>query len=46
MLNLKFNEPFFERGQFPPTVFNGTSQIVVPNPWGLDSNSRPFDQRK
>ena len=46
MLHVTFNEPFFTRGQFPPTVFNGTSEITVPNPWGLDSFSAPFDQRK
>ena len=46
MLHVTFNEPFFQRGKFPPTVFNGTSEIPVPNPWGLDSFSAPFDQRE
>ncbi|OCB89589.1 putative member of glycoside hydrolase family GH16 [Sanghuangporus baumii] len=44
MLDLTFDRPFFNRGQFPPTVFNGTSEIPVPNPWGEDSFSAPFDQ--
>lgn len=44
MLDLSFKEPFFDRGKFPATVFNGSSEIPVPNPWGEDSFSAPFDQ--
>ena len=45
MMDIGFNEPFFDRGDFPPTVFNGTTEIPVPNPWGLSNNTAPFDQR-
>ena len=45
MMDIGFNEPFFDRGDFPPTVFNGSTEIPVPNPWGLSNNTAPFDQR-
>ncbi|KAH9938816.1 concanavalin A-like lectin/glucanase [Epithele typhae] len=46
MLNLKFNEPFFQRGGFPTVVQNGTDFIQTPNPWSNGTkNVAPFDQR-
>ncbi|THH11526.1 hypothetical protein EW145_g573 [Phellinidium pouzarii] len=44
MLDLSFNKPFFDRGDFPPTVFNGSQEIAVPNPWGESDFAAPFDQ--
>ena len=46
MLDLRLNEPFFKRGDYPTTVFNGTEEIVLQNPWAAaNSNAAPFDQR-
>lgn len=45
MLDITFNEPFFTRGDFPTSVFNGSQEIPVPDPWGLDNFAAPFDQR-
>ncbi|KAL1942155.1 hypothetical protein VTO73DRAFT_6219 [Trametes versicolor] len=45
MLMLKFNEPFFDRGDFPATVANGSQFIETPNPWAHGTkNVAPFDQ--
>ncbi|KAI0667515.1 concanavalin A-like lectin/glucanase [Trametes maxima] len=45
MLFLKFNEPFFERGDFPAVVQNGSQFIETPNPWAHGTkNVAPFDQ--
>ncbi|KAI5116894.1 hypothetical protein M0805_004162 [Coniferiporia weirii] len=45
MLQLKFNKPFFERGNYPKTVVNGTTEIVLENPWqDAGDNAAPFDQ--
>lgn len=44
-LNLRFNIPFFQRGQFPASVANGSQEIILPNPWAGRGNSAPFDQR-
>lgn len=47
MLDLRFNEPFFKRGDYPTAVFNGTEEIVLQNPWEkANSNAAPFDQRE
>ena len=44
-LFLKFNEPFFKRGDFPPIVQNGTDFIATPDPWKSGTlNVAPFDQ--
>ena len=45
MLDLRFNEPFFNRGQFPPTIQNDSQIVALPNPWLNRPNSAPFDQR-
>ncbi|KIJ43534.1 glycoside hydrolase family 16 protein [Sphaerobolus stellatus SS14] len=44
MLELRFNEPFFTRGDFPAVIENGTDSITLPNPWASGSDSTPFDQ--
>ena len=50
MLELKFNEPFFERGDFPPYVANGSQTVATPDPWAdaekdpARRNVAPFDQ--
>ena len=45
MLYLKFNEPFFDRGDFPPVVQNGTDFITTPDPWKTGTpNVAPFDR--
>ncbi|KAG5220998.1 glycoside hydrolase family protein [Salix suchowensis] len=35
--------PFFERGEFPKTIINGTEEIVLKNPWEGRGNAAPFD---
>ncbi|KAI9459526.1 glycoside hydrolase family 16 protein [Boletus coccyginus] len=44
MLELSFNEPFFTRGDFPSVVINGSTPIVLQNPWVNGTNATPFDQ--
>jgi len=46
MLELSFNEPFFTRGDFPSVVVNGSTPIVLQNPWVNGTNATPFDQRE
>jgi len=45
-LDLRFNTPFFNRGNFPASVKNGTAGTVpLENPWEGRGESAPFDQR-
>jgi len=44
MLDMKFNEPFFKRGDFPGVVQNGSEAVILTNPWTNGSNAAPFDQ--
>lgn len=50
MLQVSFDKPFFDRGDFPPFVANGSETIMTPNPWanatgtGNDLNAAPFDR--
>jgi len=44
MLDLRFNVPFFQRGDFPTTISNASQEIILPNPWQGRGNSAPFDQ--
>ncbi|KZV97547.1 concanavalin A-like lectin/glucanase [Exidia glandulosa HHB12029] len=44
IFNLKFNKPFWDRGDFPPVFNNGTHDEVLPNPWQGAGNIAPFDQ--
>lgn len=46
MLDVTFNEPFFTRGGFPSVVENGSTPIVLENPWVNGTNATPFDQRE
>ena len=46
MIDLRFDqESFFQRGKFPKTVINGTTEVALENPWEGRSNSAPFDQQ-
>jgi len=40
------NKPFFERGKYPPTTFNGTQLVPLSNPWAGSTSPgvAPFDQ--
>jgi Glycosyl hydrolases family 16 len=46
MLNVAFNVPFFQRGDFPTVVdnYNGSGAVAVANPWVNGSMAAPFDQ--
>ncbi|KAF8151651.1 GH16 beta-1,3-glucan recognition protein [Crassisporium funariophilum] len=44
LLDLRMNEPFFERGDFPPVVQNGSEAVILTNPWINGTNAAPFDQ--
>lgn len=41
---MRFNEPFFKRGDFPATTLNGSTPVAVQNPWINGTNATPFDQ--
>ncbi|KAJ7245464.1 hypothetical protein C8J57DRAFT_1361998 [Mycena rebaudengoi] len=44
MLEIKLNKPFWERGEFPNVVQNGTESIILENPWVNGTKTAPFDQ--
>jgi len=44
LIDLRFNVPFWERGNFPATISNGSQQVALQNPWQGRPNSAPFDQ--
>ncbi|KAF8236768.1 concanavalin A-like lectin/glucanase [Tricholoma matsutake] len=44
LLDMRFNQPFFKRGQFPSVVYNGSSLVALQNPWINGTNATPFDQ--
>jgi hypothetical protein len=44
MLDLTMNIPFFQRGNFPPVVQNGSEAIILANPWINGTTAAPFDQ--
>jgi len=44
LLEFRFNQPFFQRGDFPQIIFNGSGLAPLPNPWINGSYSTPFDQ--
>ncbi|KAF8065368.1 concanavalin A-like lectin/glucanase domain-containing protein [Lyophyllum atratum] len=44
LLDMRFNKPFFQRGEFPEVVFNGSSLVALQNPWVNGTNATPFDQ--
>jgi len=41
---MRFNKPFFDRGDFPDVIFNGSSLVPLANPWINGTNATPFDQ--
>jgi len=44
MWSMKFNEPFWNRGNFPAVVQNGTEMVILDNPWINGTAATPFDQ--
>ncbi|KAF8876123.1 ectomycorrhiza-upregulated GH16 glucan endo-1,3-beta-glucosidase precursor [Gymnopilus junonius] len=44
LLDMKFNIPFFKRGDFPEVINNGSSLVALENPWINGTNATPFDQ--
>lgn len=44
MWSMKFNEPFWNRGDFPAVVQNGTEMVILDNPWINGTAATPFDQ--
>ena len=44
LLDLKFDKPFFKRGEFPQVVYNGSTPVALQNPWTNGTNATPFDQ--
>ncbi|KAJ4002310.1 GH16 beta-1,3-glucan recognition protein [Lentinula boryana] len=45
MLELNINEAFWDRGDFPAVVQNGSEVVALENPWINGTNAAPFDQR-
>ena len=45
MMALNINKPFWERGDFPQVVSNGSDYIALKNPWANGSPAAPFDKR-
>lgn len=44
LLNLKIDEPFFKRGDFPAVIQDGGQSVALANPWINGTNAAPFDQ--
>ena len=44
MLDLTMNMPFFQRGDFPGVVQNGSEAIILADPWTNGTKAAPFDQ--
>lgn len=44
MFEMNFKKSFFDLGDFPSTVFNGSQEISLTNPWADGTNAAPFDQ--
>jgi beta-glucanase (GH16 family) len=48
MLDMRFNKPFWARGEFPAVVQNGSNTIALTDPWQAKAtvtNAAPFDQQ-
>jgi len=41
---MKFNVPFWNHGDFPAVVQNGTELVILDNPWINGTAATPFDQ--
>ena len=46
MLALTIKESFWDRGDFPEVVNNGSDYIVLKDPWVNGTLAAPFDKRK
>jgi hypothetical protein len=47
VLDLRFDQSFWNRGRFPTYYVNGTQTLPLSNPWYSSSNQNaPFDQCK
>jgi hypothetical protein len=49
MIDMRFNEPFWKRGEFPTVIQNGSNSAVLQDPWTNSpnktvTNAAPFDQ--
>ncbi|KAJ7058513.1 GH16 beta-1,3-glucan recognition protein [Mycena amicta] len=44
MFELRLKESFWDFGNFPSVVQNGTSSVVLENPWVNGTKAAPFDQ--
>ena len=42
---LNINKSFWQRGDFPQVVSNGSDYIALKNPWANGSPAAPFDKR-
>ncbi|KAF9074578.1 concanavalin A-like lectin/glucanase domain-containing protein [Rhodocollybia butyracea] len=45
MMDLEIKESFWDRGEFPAVVQNGSEVVALQNPWVNGTNAAPFDQR-
>ena len=45
MLALSIKESFWDRGDFPQVVNNGSDYIVLKDPWVNGTLAAPFDKR-
>ncbi|KAJ7898680.1 concanavalin A-like lectin/glucanase domain-containing protein [Mycena olivaceomarginata] len=45
MFETKIKQSFWERGDFPTVVQNGSQSVVLDNPWVNGTKAAPFDQR-
>lgn len=44
LLDLRVKESFWDRGDFPRIVQNGSETVILDNPWADATQSAPFDQ--
>ncbi|KAK7017657.1 GH16 beta-1 3-glucan recognition protein [Favolaschia claudopus] len=44
MYEIKLSKSFWDFGDFPPVVQNGTESVVLQNPWVNGTKAAPFDQ--
>ncbi|XP_006456469.1 hypothetical protein AGABI2DRAFT_139213 [Agaricus bisporus var. bisporus H97] len=43
-LDLKIKDSFWDRGEFPSVLQNGSEAMILQNPWNGTSKAAPFDQ--
>ncbi|KAF8996472.1 concanavalin A-like lectin/glucanase [Hymenopellis radicata] len=46
MFETKIKQSFWDRGEFPPVILNGSESIVLEDPWVNGTKAAPFDQRE